>query len=419
MPRILTLLTLSLFLYTTVSALQGGGGESTRTKPASKTTVRTKPASKPKVARPGKPSGTIKGSGTKRGPSSQPKSAPVTISVSEAEAEVFLTDRNGKSLFETDSQFTNADKTPITIDNLIAGTYILVVRKAGYFEERRAITIVAGKPINLPVNLRASTAFLTISGNSEGATIDVENLGTFQGELHRQQVKPGTYRIKISKKGYISDSHVVELKLLGEESTVIFSLRPIPIASLLADAEIALREKNLDRAIEILSQILEIEPNNSKGNLLMGKTYFQKAQSGAGTFLITAIRLGETVLLPVRLYNKDRKELVAGDLLIDRNYVQIKFSDRADLNFSIFKPEMTGLLKSPDNQNITNITYRGKGDSNGKKADRKITIYSQQAALRADRSEVFCPQTSGGVYRCNSEADSLYDLIFGWQTQLR
>ena len=135
--------------------------------------------------------------------------------------------------------------------------------------------------------------------------------------------------------------------------------------------------------------------------------------------MITAIRFGETVSLPVRLYNKDRKELIAGDLLIDRNYVQIRFSDRPDLNFSIFKPEMTGLLKSPDNQNIASINFRGKGDSNGKKAERKITIYPRQAVLRADRSEVFCPETSGGVNRCNSEAVILYDLIFGWQTQLR
>jgi len=89
------------------------------------------------------------------------------------------------------------------------------------------------------------------------------------------------------------------------------------------------------------------------------------------------------------------------------------------LNFSIFKPEITGLLKNLENQNITFIIFRGKGDSNGKKADRKITIYSRQTALRADRSEVFCPQNTGSVSRCNSEADNLYELIFGWQTQLR
>jgi hypothetical protein len=120
------------------------------------------------------------------------------------------------------------DKTPITIDNLIAGTYILVVRKAGYFEERRVITVVAGKPIDLPVNLRASMAFLSILGNVKEATINIEGLGSFQGELRRQPVPPGRYRIQVSKKGYISDSQVVEIKLPGLENTIIFNLRLTP-----------------------------------------------------------------------------------------------------------------------------------------------------------------------------------------------
>ncbi len=121
----------------------------------------------------------------------------------------------------------------------------------------------------------------------------------------------------------------------------------------------------------------------------------------------------------MRLYNKDRKELVEVDLVIDHNYLQFKSSDRSDLNFSILKAEVADLTNGLDRMNISFIALKGKGVSNGKKVERKITFYSQQAALRADRSEVFCPQAGGGAYRCISEADNIYDLILGWQTQLR
>ncbi len=99
----------------------------------------------------------------------------------------------------------------------------------------------------------------------------------YQGEV-KLHVKPGTYNIKISKKGYISDSHVVEPKFVGEEKTVIFSLRPVSTQPYLPNAEIAIRQQNLKGPSRSFRP--GNRPNNSKSNLLTGKAYFQKPQSG-------------------------------------------------------------------------------------------------------------------------------------------
>lgn len=153
--------------------------------------------------------------------------ADVTISVSEPEAEVFLTDRSGKSIFEEDSRVTDAGKTPIVLDSIRSGVYTLVVRKPGYSEHRQSLTVTAGKPNNVNVGLIATTAFLTVSGKLAGAEITIDGHGTFQGELRRFQLPPGTYRITIKKKGFATAEYTTTLSFLGQESVIIPSLRPL------------------------------------------------------------------------------------------------------------------------------------------------------------------------------------------------
>lgn len=220
MWRILILLFLSLPFCFAANAFQGGGGESTKS-PKATSSIKADAAAKPRIR---KPSG--KKSGTNRGAFSQPKSALVTIAVSEPGAEIFLTDRNGKSVLGANSKFTSGDKNPITLDKLDAGRYKLVVRKDGYGEEHRSLAIVGGRSHNITINLRASVGFLTLSGNLEGATIEIEGVGTFQGLLTRQNIKPGTYQIRIKKNGYHPVITTIKINL-GLESVQILVLRRI------------------------------------------------------------------------------------------------------------------------------------------------------------------------------------------------
>lgn len=152
--------------------------------------------------------------------------ASVNISVSEPEAEVFLTDRAGKNIFDAGSRVTDSDKAPIVLDNIRSGVYTLVVRKPGYAEHRQALTVASGKPNNVNVGLIATTAFLTVSGKLTGAEITIDGHGTFQGELHRFQLQPGTYRITIKKKGFATAEYTATLGFLGQEAVIIPSLRP-------------------------------------------------------------------------------------------------------------------------------------------------------------------------------------------------
>lgn len=380
---------------------------------------------RPKVKTPAKPSKPAKPATTKHTPTgnsgggktnpAKPKSADVTIEVSEPEAEIFLTDQAGESVFDTGSQLTGDDKAPVTIEDLKAGKYDLLVRKPGFYDETSVVTIVGGKPNKVVVNMRASVAFLTITGNVTDANIDVEGLGTFLGELRRQQVKPGTYRIKVSKKGYIADSQVAEINSPDEDRMVTFNLRPLPIAAMLAEADNKLKAGEFDAAISVAKQILEAEPNQGKANLILGNALLQQGSADGTPYFLTAIRRGETVTFPAHVLYKNG-HLIGGDVILDSTALKFMTRDRPELTFSALKFEISTIEKSSDRGKINFIRLGGSGVMGKKPANQVfvVSIYSPIAFLRG-KSEMYCLEAAGGTARCNPDIDNLFDLLSNWQ----
>ncbi len=218
-------ITAGLLFAVNVDAFQDGRGQSTMG-PTQNPPVRKPLVNKGQKGTSGSKSAKVsRGSGIRGNAVSGP--ATVSISVSEPEAEVFLSDRSGKSVFETGSSVTGADKAPIVLDNIRSGVYTLVVRKPGYAEHRQVLTVSAGKPNYVNVGLIATTAFLTVSGKLAGAVITIEGHGTFKGELRRFQLPPGTYRVTVEKKGFATAEYTATLGFLGQEVVLIPSLRPI------------------------------------------------------------------------------------------------------------------------------------------------------------------------------------------------
>lgn len=374
------------------------------------------PAKPSKPAKPATPKHTPTGktSGGKSNPA-KPKTADVTIEVSEPEAEIFLTDQAGESVFDTGSQLTGDDKAPVTIEDLKAGKYDLLVRKPGFYDETSVVTIVGGKPNKVVINMRASVAFLTITGNVTDANIDVEGLGTFLGELRRQQVKPGTYRIKVSKKGYIADSQVAEINSPGEDRMVTFNLRPLPIAAMLADADNKLKAGEFDAAISITKQIIETDPIHPRANLILGNALLQKGSADGTPYFLTAIRNGETATFPAHVLYKDG-QLIGGDLILDSTSLRFVTRDRPELSFSSLKFEISTIEKGGGGVKVNYVRLSGSGIMGKKPAKREfaVSIYSPIAFLRG-KNDVYCLESAGGAARCNPEMSSLFDLLSNWQ----
>lgn len=375
-----------------------------------------KPAAKPKAKKPAKkpkPAAQIPVKPTSTGPG-RSTNASLTISVSEPETEIFLADSSGKNVFETPSRVSAADRSPLKVDELGAGTYKLIVRKPGYTIEARDVTLEAGKAVNAEFILQPVSAFLTVTG-ADGVTIEVEGVGAFVGGFTRRLIEPRSYNIRMTRKGYRTKTQTVAASL-GKETVVAADLVQVPVAQLLNEAASALSSQDADRAMNAAKEVLDAEPENPRANLLMGQGAFLKSQTGAAIFLINALRGGETVTLPIRLYSRARTlQVPDGELALDQNELRLTSASRPEVNFKINRDEVRELAKRSEDPAVAYVTFKGKGDANGNKVDRTVRIYSPSAAISSGK--ISC--SSSVENRCVRDVDNLSDVISSWQTQPR
>lgn len=345
------------------------------------------------------------------------------ISVSEPAAEISLYDGAGTSVFENETELSPADGSDVEIEGLKPGVYSLTVRKDGFISRQLSITVAKGKPNRWAIELKSAIAFLSVSlKNVTDAVIEIAGVGRFTGSVTRQAVAPGTYSVAISRKGYITSNRDVVIAGIGVEQNIVVTLEEFPVGEMLTQAEAAILAGDNDRAAILAGEVLNIDTDNREANRLLGMATFLKGESGAAFRLIKALRLGASLALDVQIFTDSGvKRFVAGRLLLDRDYLLLECVSERALSIRIFKPELKKIERKFDKQTTSFVSFEGKGDSNGKKTDRTVNIYSRHSLFRVagkDR-ETFCRQVGKAAPQCESDTQNLFEVIRGWQTGLR
>jgi len=177
---------------TTIAYSQGGGGRSTTpSNPKPKEIEIPKNKGKPNTPnRTPNKTPAIKKPIVKKPTPSKPNSpkvlyASLSITVNEPESEIFLADRDGNIFEDAESAFTGEGGSPLVFDEVSTGTYTLTVRKYGFFDVERQITVKGGKINPFSITLRPSMPFLSVSTNVDGAKIEIDNIGEFENQIRR------------------------------------------------------------------------------------------------------------------------------------------------------------------------------------------------------------------------------------------
>lgn len=367
------------------------------TKPRPKTTVITKPKNKKTPAK--------------------IIYASLTLSVSEPESEIFLSNDDGNVFEGQDSALTDENGV-FEINDVPVGSYTLTVRKNGFFDDERRISIIGGKVNSFSISLRPSAAFLSVSTNIEGTSVEIENVGEYQNSVENLLLAPGTYRVSVYKKGYISDTKSVSINTAGQKGELTFILNPLPVQELLSTAADALLRNDPNTALRNSKRVLTVQPENAKANLLGGLAYFKGSNPSDGVLLLSrAISYGETVSLPVRIFNKEKGnlQLIAGNLIFGRNSLEFNSANRPELNFLTSQTQFTEIFEKFDEFGIKHISINAKGDFNGKADRRTKLIYSEQTVVRASKKELLCQNCTANSCPCQLEETALYDLINRWR----
>lgn len=340
----------------------------------------------------------------------------LSISVSEPESEIFIADRNGNIFKDIESAFNDETGAPLVIDDVERGTYTLTIRKDGFIEEKKQITVRAGKTNSFKITLRPAMAFLTVSTNVDGANIEIENIGEFENRIDNYPLEPGNYRLRVYKNGYETETREVSLNAVGARQNLPINLRPFPIEKFLAEGQTAFGARDYEKSAGFARKILAAAPDNAKANRLLGDSLFNLPDpQDASVYLAKAVDGGEAVSIPVKIYNKEKGnlQLLPGNLIITKNDIKFQATNQA-FSFRVASGNIKELYEKIDSFRLPHIGLKFNGIFNGKMVSRIVILYSQDAVSLGKK--LSCPSCADDACFCQSKNTVTSQLLEKWRS---
>jgi hypothetical protein len=350
-------------------------------------------------------------------PLTSPVDGSLAILVNEGGSEVHISSGEGGTV--SDSIFTSQNAPSLIARTLSPGNYSLLVKKPGFFDEARNVTIASGKRRKVIISLRPKMALLTIVANVADAQIDIENVGRFNRPLRKYRIKPGSYRVNVQRRGFIPQTATVDLKIPGQEQNLTVLLQPLRIDSMLTQASDKINEGDYNGAADLTNDVLRLNAAHAKANFLFGLVGFYRGDPSSVTYFLKAIRNGETVKLPVRFLDEvGGTRLVEAELGLNRDRFSFRTSGRVEPNLIISWPAISELARLIDPTSMAYIALKGKGDSYGHPIEERLVLYSSVAALRPNLKEAYC-RAPVAARSCSTDIDILYKLISNWRASIQ
>jgi len=144
----------------------------------------------------------------------QPQSASLSINSTPQGATVYLNDKN-------------MGVTPIVINNLDAGDYDLKLTMDGYAPYEEQITVNKGEEVDKNITLKKASTVLSIDSKPTGAEIFINGKDSGKTPFKQINIKPGTYKIKIVKDGYLPFVTQITIKS-NQTKSFVFPLLKLP-----------------------------------------------------------------------------------------------------------------------------------------------------------------------------------------------
>jgi PEGA domain len=274
--------------------------------------------------------------------------------------------------------------TSLIVRTLEVGSYTIAAKKPGFHDEERSVEIEKGEGRRLSIDLRPKTAILSVASNISDAKISIDGLGDFERPVEKALVKPGVYRIKVSRRGYVSREATVDLKTAGREERLNLILEPLRVDAVVDLAFDHIKNQRLAEAEALANDVLAFNPQHARANLALGFVHLNRAESEkAVDRILQAIGNGEIFSLPVtvRVEPTDAKTVTAF-VSLDARSLRFESSERPGLNFSIERSNLGRVDLENDSMIIS-----GTADYHGRTISPRLAVYTDH--LETIRSLLF------------------------------
>lgn len=118
-------------------------------------------------------------------------------------------------------------KTPLLLTDLAMGKHRIQLRHAGFLPKTVELDIRDATPKKLSIALTSDSGLLAVATQPPGATLSIENVGTWQTPCNIPRIAVGTHRLNITRDGYQPYSAEITLSA-GEQRSLSIPLTPMP-----------------------------------------------------------------------------------------------------------------------------------------------------------------------------------------------
>jgi Protein kinase domain/PEGA domain len=286
-------------------------------------------------------------------------------------------------------------------------SYRLVVRAEGYRDDERDIPVTAGQDRTIPINLIAKPGTLTIIPSVAGASISINKVGTYVGQVIDLSVPMGEYRVEVSKLGYQTETRTIEVPP-GKLVEQAIPLKLLPTEQALAQAERSLSSKDYKTVIEICESILKTQPDNLRANVLAGYSHYYTARFDQSLiYLFKALDSNGQIEIPVKLYQEGQAgdDLLSGQIVLSRGNFGFRSNERHDFDLSVTTDKIRELAsKAQKGGRIYALIGINQGTSKKEKAEK---FYYHPAAAVVNSE----PKPTVECNNCEHELRAILQLI--------
>jgi serine/threonine protein kinase len=188
-------------------------------------------------------------------------------------------------------------------------------------------------------------------------------------------------------------------------------LRKVSIDEMLIAAESDFRKQQFHETITICNNILSLNAEQSKANLLLGQSYYCTGNSEGIRFLVKAINANEKVTLPIKHHHFEGllhidDGFCSGSLIFQKVAVSFRSDGPGDHNFSIPGNAITDLQNEADKAGRIHI--KAPVTRNGQEITDNYNFHPPAAGLNQGklRTVAFCNSPA-----CLSQAETIYQLF--------
>lgn len=322
---------------------------------------------------------------------------------------------------------TAASDGSFTASSLKPARYAVKISLSGYRDASRTVNLKAGAGESLEMALVPFPGNLTITIGVDGATIEIEGIGTYSNKVNSLPVSTGNYRINVSKAGY---QRVIQNEYIapGQTKNIQISLERVNIPKILAEAEQLYASNDYQEAISLCDSVLAVEPTNARANLFLGLSLYQlKKFDLSFDYLARAVSSGESLRLAM-----GRRRAVLMNEHLEFGYIELSQSTIAFYNTKASYSSQTagngkldfmvpyGKITSLQAENYYNahnsswrLSMKVLAPKKNNKEDKKNFDFYSSSALTENVTEPGSKHSTRSIkcLDCEAEIQFIYRLI--------